>query len=83
MNVELRQKLIADFQGAGADITGDSLLCIGFALVVELMDNDGERHLAIITSDASGKSLPWYTVNGLADALREEDDFDANEAPDE
>lgn len=76
MNQELRQSITQFIQG-DSDLMEGGALCIGFALVVELMDSDGQRELAIITSDASGKSLPWYTVNGLADALREEDDFDA------
>jgi hypothetical protein len=75
VNVELRQRVMEFIQGS-SDIT-DGVLCIGVAMVVELMDTDGERHVICITSDAGGKSLPYYTVNGFAEALREEDDFDA------
>ena len=71
----MRDSVIAFLQGNN-DIMSDDILVIGFALVIEVMDGDGERHAVTLTSDASGKKLPHYIVNGLADFLREADDFD-------
>jgi hypothetical protein len=49
---------------------------IGFAMVIELIDEKGNRGIAKVTSDASGHPLPWYLVEGLSTAMTEEDEFD-------
>lgn len=51
-------------------------IVIGFAMVIEVLDGDGERCLLKVTSDAGGNPLSLHTVRGMKYSLVEDDEFD-------
>lgn len=71
---DTRVPILDFFQGGKAGL--EEGMVIGFALVIEVMNTDGGRGALVITSDASGRPLPYYAVDGLAKVLDEQGDFD-------
>jgi len=66
---------VMDYIGQSYSDTGQ--VVIGLAMVIELVDAEGERGVHKITSDAGGHPLPWYACDGLSAVLRDEAEFDA------
>jgi hypothetical protein len=54
----------------------DDTVVIGFGIIIEYITADGERGIHKLTSDASGKPLPEYIVEGISSALEYLAEFD-------
>jgi hypothetical protein len=72
---EFRQPVLAFLQSGYADLDADCVV-IGFGLVVEVLDKNGERGIHKCTSDAGGQPLPWYLAEAFSRALECEDEID-------
>jgi hypothetical protein len=70
-----RHPLLAFLQSGYSDIDAECVV-IGFGLVVEVLDKNGERGIHKVTSDAGGQPMPWYIVEALSRALECEDEID-------
>jgi hypothetical protein len=80
--IKMRAPIVEFLQGDSEMADGDSIV-IGFTLLVEIIDRDGERGAFKITSDASGVPLPWYTVDGHSAAITTLGEFDEDGFEDE
>ena len=67
--------LLEFLSGTSERQVGDGVV-IGYAMVLEVIDENGSRGIAKVTSDAGGHPLPWYIVEGLASALSDANEFD-------
>ena len=76
-----REDLFTIFQG-NDPLAADSIV-IGYGLVIELLGPDGERAVHKITSDPSGKELPWYQCETYGKVLSDCTEFDEDEDEDD
>lgn len=42
-----------------------------YVVIAELLQHDGTRCLRLATGDASGASLPWWTLEGMIGAAQQ------------
>lgn len=81
---EFRQPILQFLQGDTDVFEGN--IIIGFAMVVEVMDQEGRKDLMVVTSDASGTPQSWYMRRAMSLALEDESEVDdpdeAEDGPD-
>ena len=46
----------------------DGQIVVGYVLVADVIDSDGNRLLHITSGDANGATLPWWAHEGLLSA---------------